>query len=126
MARIATASAEGSVTTTLSSPAARQRTISLGDDSLLIGFAATRDGVPVSAMPLKERQSLPERLATGKTELKGDWAFISSSSGGLTVRTNAFGTKPLFWRQDGRTIEVADELWDLVSPDEPLDAEAIA
>jgi asparagine synthase len=111
---------EGAEPITLMAPA--QRHYWVGDNALLLGFPASPEGVPWNELPDGLRREIAEAAGDGSARLKGSWTLFLSRAGELIVRTDPFGTRPLFVRQISRdTVAIADEIWSLLDPMPELD-----
>jgi Asparagine synthase len=108
------------------SAASEQRCAWLGDRALVLGYFASPDGVPWSELGEREAGDLVARTLAGSAKPRGDWTLVAESAEELVIRTDSFGTRPLFWTTRGGRTSVSEDIWSLL-PDRPeLDPVGIA
>jgi asparagine synthetase B (glutamine-hydrolysing) len=95
-------------------------------DAVLLGFPASPDKVPWSRLAVDERRRLLDAVAAGDGRLTGSWILVARRGGDLIVRSDYFGTRPLFWREAAGEALVAADAWTLCDDRQALDPEGVA
>lgn len=93
---------------------------------LWVGFPASSDRVPWQMLTSREQARLAAGAIEGSISPTGSWTLLANDGGGLVVRTDAHGTRPLFWRTAGECVEFADDIWSLLDPVPQLDPVGVA
>ncbi len=104
----------------------RQRSMWIDDDLLALGFPATTDHRPLSTVDKETLRSLGWRAIDGEAILGGGWTLIGKRPDRLIVRTDPYGSRPLFWTHSDTETKLSEEIWPLVSPKTDIDAVGVA
>jgi hypothetical protein len=98
----------------------------IGDRALFVGFPASPDRVPWSRVSEPERARLVHGALDGSVRLAGGWTLVAAQNGELVVRTDPYGSRPLFIRLEEASATVADDIWSVLDSAPQLDPVGVA
>jgi asparagine synthetase B (glutamine-hydrolysing) len=106
--------------------ASEQRSIRVGERALILGYPASPDGLPWSELGEREAGDILARTLEGTARPRGGWTVVAEAAGELVIRTDGFGSRPLFWTSRGERTCVSEDIWSLLPEHPELDPIGIA
>jgi asparagine synthase (glutamine-hydrolysing) len=96
------------------------------DQILLLGFPASPDGTPWGQLDRVEAERLARAALDGSVKLRGGWTLVAVDDNDLVVRTDGYGTRPLFFRTSPDKVTLSEEIWPLLDDPPELDPVGIS